>query len=118
MLTTLLRVMFPLYVLLVVALSLLPRGPELGGGDKLAHLGAYMLMAVLGMSLTSRRRSAVGMFLFIVAVGAALEGFQSMIPNRTPSGWDLVANLVGATAGTLVRLGTVKVRQRWPAAGN
>ena len=113
--TRVFRVVFSSYVVLVVVLSLVPRGPDLPeGGDKLAHFGAYMLMAILGMAWPTRFRSAVGMFLFVVAVGAALEGFQAMIPARTASGWDLVFNLVGATAGTLVWLGAVKVQQRWP----
>ena len=116
MFTTVLRVAFPLYVVLVVVLSVVPAGPDLPvGGDKLAHFGAYMLMAILGMPLTTRLRSTAGMFLFVVAVGAALEGFQAMIPARTASGWDLVANLVGAAAGTMVWLGVVEALRRWPA---
>ena len=119
MLTTVLRVVFPLYVVLVAVLSIVPRGPELAvGGDKLAHFGAYMLMALLGMPLTFSRRSAVRMLLIVVAIGVAIEGLQAIIPVRTSSGWDAVANGLGATAGTLVWLGMVKALQRWPASGN
>jgi VanZ family protein len=111
LITTILRVVFPLYVVLIGVMSLTPRGPELAvGGDKLAHCGAYLVIAILGMPLTSRRRPAVGMFLLVVAVGAALEGLQAVTPNRTPSGWDLVANSAGAAIGSLVWLTAVKVR--------
>ena len=115
MLTTVLRVVFPLYVVLVVALSVVQSGPDLAvGGDKLVHFGAYLVMALLGMPLTTSSRSAVRMLLLIAALGAALEGVQAMIPARMASAWDLVANLVGAIVGTSVWLGVVKALRRWP----
>ena len=116
MLTTLLRVVFPSYLALVVVLSVAQRGPDLPeGGDKLAHLGAYLLMALLGMPLTTSLRSSAGMFLAIAAIGALLEGVQAIVPTRTASGWDLVANLMGAVVGTLVWLGVAHALRRWPA---
>jgi len=84
------------------------------GGDKLVHFGAYLLMALLGMPLTTSFRSAVQMSLVIAATGVALEGFQALMPRRMPSGWDVVANLVGETAGVFVWLGVVKALRRWP----
>ena len=115
MLTTVLRVVFPLYVVLIVGLSVVQRGPDLAvGGDKVAHFGAYFVMAFLGMFLTTSLWSSVRMLLLIAALGAALEGVQAMIPARMTSGWDLVANLVGVTVGTLVWLGVVRALRRWP----
>ena len=84
------------------------------GGDKLVHFGAYLLMALLGMPLTNSFRSAVQMLLVIAVTGVALEGFQALTPERMPSGWDVVANLAGATAGAFVWLGVVKTLLRWP----
>ena len=111
-----LRVVFPLYVVLVVALSVVQSGPDLAvGGDKVAHFGAYLVMALLGMPQTNSLRSAVRMLFLIGALGATLEGVQAMIPARIASGWDLVANVVGAAVGTLVWLGVVKALRRWPA---
>ncbi len=113
LLIKLLWVVFPMYVGLVAILSLVPRGPELAvGGDKLAHFGAYLVMALLGMPLTRGRRRAMGMFLFVVAVGASMVGVQAFTPDRLASGWDMVANLSGATSGTLVWRGAVRIRQR------
>ena len=112
LLTIVLRTVLAFYVVIIVVLSLVPHGPELGTGDKWAHFASYMLMAIIGMLLTSSLRSAVIMFLLIAAVGAALEGLQGIIPTRTPSGWDLVADLAGASAGTLVWLGFVKAQSR------
>ena len=107
-------VVFPLFVVLIILLSLSPDFAV--GGDKLAHFGAYLLMALFGMSLTTSFRSAVRMLLAIVVIGAALEGVQAMIPTRSASGWDLVANWVGVSAGTFIWLGVVKTLRRWPVA--
>ena len=96
-----LRAAFPVYVAVVVVLSLLPLAAELPGqgADKLVHFAAYGIMALLGMPLVSVGRSRLVMLLAIVAVGAVLEGLQLMLPYRDPSALDLVANCLGAIAG-------------------
>lgn len=96
-----LRAVFPVYVAVVVVLSLLPLAAELPGqgADKLVHFAAYGIMALLGMPLVSVGRSRLVMLLAIVAVGAVLEGLQLMLPYRDPSALDLVANCLGAIAG-------------------
>ncbi len=96
-----LRAAFPVYVAVVVVLSLVPVAAELPGqgADKLVHFAAYGIMALLGMPLVSVGRSRLVMLLAIVAVGAVLEGLQLMLPYRDPSALDLVANCLGAIAG-------------------
>ncbi len=96
-----LRAAFPVYVAVVVVLSLVPLAAELPGqgADKLVHFAAYGIMALLGMPLVSVGRSRLVMLLAIVAVGAVLEGLQLMLPYRDPSALDLVANCLGAIAG-------------------
>ncbi len=96
-----LRAAFPVYVAVVVVLSLVPLAAELPGQgtDKLVHFAAYGIMALLGMPLVSVGRSRLVMLLAIVAVGAVLEGLQLMLPYRDPSALDLVANCLGAIAG-------------------
>ncbi len=95
-----LRTAFPVYVAVVVVLSLLPLAELPGqGADKLVHFAAYGIMALLGMPLVNVGRSRLVMLLAIVAVGAVLEGLQLMLPYRDPSALDLVANCLGAVAG-------------------
>lgn len=110
-----LRAAFPVYVAVVVVLSLLPLAAELPGqvADKLAHFAAYGIMALLGMPLVNVGRSRLVMLLAIVAVGTVLEGLQLMLPYRDPSALDLVANCLGAIAGAglwLVVLGFAAVK--------
>lgn len=106
-----LRIVFPAYVGVIVVLSLLPGAPAPPGGDKLAHFGAYALMAFLGMPLTSTGRGRALMLLAIVAIGGGLEAAQAMMPSRTPSELDLVADVAGALAGTLIWWGVVRTWQ-------
>ncbi len=96
-----LRAAFPVYVAVVVVLSLMPLAAELPGqgADKLVHFAAYGIMALLGMPLVNVGRSRLVMLLAIVAVGAVLEGMQLMLPYRDASALDLVANCLGAIAG-------------------
>lgn len=98
-----LQVVFTLYIALIVLLSLLPRAPGVSN-DKLAHLGAYMLMALIGMPLTGTPKTRVRMLLSIIAIGAGLEAVQSIIPGRSASGWDLAADATGAVAGSALWL--------------
>ncbi len=96
-----LRAVFPVYVAVVVVLSLMPLAADLLGqaADKLVHFAAYGIMALLGMPLVNVGRSRLVMLLAIVAVGAVLEGMQLMLPYRDASALDLVANCLGAIAG-------------------
>jgi VanZ family protein len=112
------RLAFAAYVAMIVVLSIIPPGPRVeslrvaADSDKMEHLGVYMLMGLLGMSLTASRQSAVRMFLFIAFIGAATEGLQALVLARTANPVDFVYNSAGAIVGTLVWLGVNNARQR------
>ena len=98
-----LRVGFPLYVVTIVIVSVIPQGPDLPiHGDKVVHFAAYGVMALLGLPLTVGFRSGAGMLLFILCVGGAIEWIQDFLPYRTGSIWDLAANGFGAVIGAAV----------------
>ena len=92
--------------------SLLP-APETGGtsvelfgvgADKLVHAASYAVVA--GLAATSRewRRRGLAVLVIVLAVavlGAGVEVSQSVVPGRTMSGADAVANVVGAAAGVV-----------------
>ena len=107
-----LRVVFSGYIAFIALLSLIPAGPEMPGGmsDKLAHFGAYALMALIGMQVTATARGRTAMMISLVAVGAGLEAIQAIIPLRVPSGWDLVSNVMGVVAGGAFWLVILRLR--------
>jgi len=75
-----------------------------GGADKVAHVGMFAVLAALWCLAFPRRPGRV--FLAGVAYGAALEFYQHLlIPGRTGSPADLLADTLGLALGVLaVRL--------------
>ncbi len=93
----------PLGWLLVAAVcwfSLTPSPVDSGidNGDKLGHLLAYLVLMSWWGQLDPRSNRLLLIFVFM---GVALEGLQSLTPNREPSGLDMVANAAGALLGWL-----------------
>ena len=98
------RLLFALYVLLVVYVSLTPSEPtvKLVGWDKIGHFLAYSGMTILA-SLTFRTLN--GRFrtiLLIIGLGFLLEWVQTYIPSRSTSWDDAFANNLGVLLGTAV----------------
>jgi VanZ family protein len=82
-------------------LSLGPPGFSI---DKLAHFGAYAVLAALILRATRTPhewRTAIIVVLAVSLFGAVDEWHQSFIPRRTMSFADWVADTVGAIAGVL-----------------
>ena len=105
--------LFWAYVAVIVVLSLVPTAPELAvGGDKLAHFGAYGLMALLRLPWAGDRRRAWYGLLLVCGIGGGVELAQGLVPYRTGSAADFVADVAGATLGTGA---VVIVRRRWGA---
>jgi VanZ family protein len=89
-------------LLLLPQLSIPPSGPKIS--DLLAHalLFGTMALAVVGFS---RRPGQIALLSFVtIALGAALEFAQSVVPYRVFEVADLVANGVGGFAGFSVAL--------------
>ncbi len=96
-----------IYSAAIIAVSSIAnlRQPELQviAFDKLAHLFEYALLAYLAFrsfsNLIPVDRARLAFLLAAVFVsGYAIfdEWFQSMIPGRDSSGWDVLADLIGA----------------------
>jgi VanZ family protein len=97
------------YTVLVAVLSLRPAGgPGIEHLDKLTHLLAYYIFAVLGYRMLNGGRYYLPLCLGIIAYGGLIEVAQSYMPTRLMSGYDLVANTVGVVLGAWV----VKRRSR------
>ena len=92
----------------VVALSLLPQEtlPETDTWDKLNHALAYGVLAVSGGLGFKGWRSLLMVGIGLVVLGGGLELAQSVIPDRTGSIYDALANLVGVAIGSVATAGT------------
>lgn len=66
--------------------------------DKVVHLGAFAWLAFLPALILPRWWAAAAVVTVIVG-GGALEFAQDMLPTRTASVGDVVANTVGALLG-------------------
>lgn len=75
------------------------------GWDKLVHFVLYGTLAWLAMRGRQDGRPAVWIILlFCVVYGASDEAHQFLVPGRTPSVWDLLADSIGAGLGILLFL--------------
>jgi VanZ family protein len=94
-------------LLAVISLSLLPHEtlPETGMWDKLNHALAYGVLAVLGGFGFKGWRSLLMVGIGLVVLGAGLELAQSVIPDRTGSTYDVLANFVGVAIGSIATVG-------------
>ncbi len=78
--------------------------PLLPGLDKLGHAFIYALLAVVALFAIApyqarpATRAAAAVLLFCLFYGLSDEYHQSFISGRSASGWDLVADGVGAAA--------------------
>ena len=90
------------------------------GSDKIAHLAAFAVVAVLwvrgfqGRLVPCRGSAVVGAMAVAAAVGIALEIWQSFLPWREASLGDAVADAIGALLGG----GAVVGVDRWIANRN
>ncbi len=86
-------------------------GPFGVGPDKVVHAVSYATiagLAVLERRTRGVRNGVVGLVAVVVVVaafGAGVEVVQSVVPGRTASGADAVANAVGAVVGVVAVLG-------------
>ncbi|NQV55729.1 MAG: VanZ family protein [Rhodospirillales bacterium] len=97
--------------------SLLPLEtlPETGISDKLEHFAVYAVLGLFGLAAHPRPGNAVRITLALCLYGAVLEGGQALIPGRTPSLLDAIANSAGAMIGVAVFSFAGK---HWPWADN
>lgn len=85
------------------------RLPEIVGLDKLLHALVYGLLAITAFiavrpwrSRVSKSWLAFAVVVFCFLYGVSDEFHQSFIPNRYVSGWDVVADTLGAAVVALI----------------
>jgi len=97
--TRLWRLAFGALLLIVMALSLMPLGPEIPstGWDKTNHLLAFSMLACLGCLAFPERIRAV--LLGVLLYGALIEVLQSFTSYRFAEWGDLLADAIGLLPG-------------------
>jgi VanZ family protein len=93
------RLAFGALLLIVLALSLLPLGPEMPstGWDKTNHLLAFSMLGCLGCLAFPERIRAV--LLGLLLYGALIEVLQSFTSYRFAEWGDLLADAIGLLPG-------------------
>jgi len=102
-----------LYVAFIFWLSSAPRPvPRFlrwSGADKLVHLCEYaplgiLLLRAFSRSMVSPRRPFLWITVFLAGmmVGALDEFYQSFVPTRTSSIWDVSADVIGVCVGQIL----------------
>lgn len=89
----------------ITVLSLMPpsSGVELQVNDKIGHFVAYAVwMTNLGLMVSKVHYWKI--ILAILVYSAIMEYFQSFIPGREVSFYDMIANTIGALIGTGILL--------------
>ncbi len=114
------RIAFIVGVPAVIALSLLPQEvlPETGAWDKLNHVMAYAALTVAGCLGFKGWLSLLIVGRGLLMLGTGLELAQAVLPSRSASAYDALANLVGIAFGTVAaaRANTLAQRHARPIA--
>ncbi|MEM8561119.1 MAG: VanZ family protein [Pseudomonadota bacterium] len=95
---------FICYAGLIVFASLVQHGSEGGTHhlDKLFHIVAYGIFAVLGYQALKDKSVYLPLCMAIAAFGAFLELFLAFTPGRNMSGLDMLANAAGVALGAML----------------
>ena len=98
------------YWLTIFVLTHIPqqRVPKIGGGDKLAHLGAYLVLSYLiyisGWIQNPARRNWAIIVLAICIVYGAVDELTQPLVNRFADWLDWYFNVLGSLIGTALAL--------------
>lgn len=104
-----------LVVAIVSTLYLLPetKPPSAYEFDKGAHLIAFLSIGFPAWFIARRRRSFLLLVATNLALGIALELLQAAVPGRDFSYFDMLANVVGITVGSLMGAYVEQTFARW-----
>ena len=92
------RLLFGAVLGLLTYMSLHPSPPDMPDGlqlDKWAHLSAYFVLAYLIDASFPRREFGYPKWAFLLVYGLLIEALQTLVPGRTFSLVDLLANMAG-----------------------
>jgi len=111
-----------LYCLALFAQSSFPSPdslPQWSGSDKLLHVSAYAVMAILFHRAYRTSKPEKGLrhvawisILFTSCYGISDEVHQYFVPSRSADLWDVVADVVGSVFGVLVFQYITRIRLR------
>ena len=100
-----LRITLVALLLTIAYLSLTPTETITIGNDKISHFIAYsVLMLNAGLISYGHKTSFVRAFVLVTLYGAGMEFGQYFVPGRVMSGYDMLANISGVIAGTVVSI--------------
>ena len=94
----------------ITILSLLPpsSGVEIHVNDKVGHFVAYAFLT-LNLGLLIHQSGYWKLFLGVVTYSGIMEFFQSFVPGREVSFYDMIAN----TIGVLIGIALLLVAKKW-----
>jgi len=108
--TLLFRIALALALLGIGYLAITPTQAVLPeSNDKLNHLGAFLVLALLGDFAFPARPWDWRKFLPLLGYGLLLECIQYFVPSRFFSLWDLAADALGLALYPLVRSGWLRL---------
>ncbi len=89
------------YLIALILLSLIPvSGIEApGNSDKIAHFIAYCGLGIFAYFIARSFNMRFYLFVLVIAIGVLLEGMQLVIPGRSFSYLDILANASGTLFG-------------------
>lgn len=93
-------------VIVLSLVSLPATGPDIPQGDKYGHVLAYGTLAFWFAQISASRTVLLAHAAAFVALGVALEGLQSLTPERHFEVPDMLANAVGVGLGLLAAAGS------------
>ncbi|MBT3946923.1 MAG: VanZ family protein [Candidatus Marinimicrobia bacterium] len=105
------RILMVAYMILILSVSSVPAQsmPKtwLLNWDKLIHLVEYFILGILAMK--SMNSISYRTLLVVIPLGIVFGGLdeylQSFISGRFSSGWDVLADTIGVSIGSLLVLG-------------
>ena len=90
------KLLFIILLACIAVLSLLPPEQiELESNDKIGHALAYLSLFITYGIWKSTQNERIQGFLWCFGFGLLMEGLQGLVPGRSPSLWDIVANTTG-----------------------
>ena len=102
--TSIIRGIFWFGVAAVTVTSVTPQSylPPTEVWDKAQHFLTYAVLGGVGWLGYPGQRQMVLLSIGLLLLGAGLEAAQGIVPGRSPSVGDVIANTVGVLAGLLV----------------
>ncbi len=97
------RLLFVIVIFIICQLAFGKPSTDIAqlGYDKLNHLVAFATLALLfDYSFPDR---TITLFMTLLGFGIFIEFIQGMIPGRTTSHWDIVADLTGITSYLIIQ---------------